>query len=215
MKTALIAGANGLIGKQLLHMLLDSPRYSKVIALARRDLPISHARLEKIITGLPDMKEKISPVHADDIYCCLGSTMAKAGSKEKFYEADFTYPFGLAKIMKANGASQYLLVSAMGADKNSSIYYNRVKGEVEEAVSKTGFHCLHFFRPSLLLGDREESRPGETAAKVIFKLFGFLIPTKYKGIRGSQVAKAMLYYASLEDRGILIHESDELLKLSL
>jgi uncharacterized protein YbjT (DUF2867 family) len=136
--------------------------------------------------------------------------MAKARSKEKFRQVDYTFPLTLATITHKQGAKQFLVVSALGADKRTSIYYNRVKGELEEAVAAFDFEALHIFRPSLLLGARAERRPGEEAAKVFYKIFWFLLPDKYKAIHSKKVAKAMLHFAAREQQGIFIHESREL-----
>jgi uncharacterized protein YbjT (DUF2867 family) len=209
MKTALIAGSTGLIGKQLLQLLLESDRYKKVIAITRQDLP-AHPKLVQIKTDFDSIGEKSTGLKADDVFCCLGTTMAKAGSKEKFYQVDFYYPLLLAKISHAEGAKQFLLGSALGADKKSSIYYNQVKGEIEEAVRNVEFETLHIFRPSLLLGPREEKRAGEDAAKFVYRVFAFLIPSKYKAIQSIKVARAMLALASREQKGFFIHESAEL-----
>ena len=209
-KTALIAGSTGLIGSQLLQLLLDSDRYSHVIALTRQDLPLQHSKLTQLKIDFSKLGESLEDFAADDIYCCLGTTMAKAGTKENFYQVDFYYPLLLAKSGKQRGAKQYMLVSALGADKNSSIYYNQVKGEIEEAVTKEHFEATHIFRPSLLLGDRSEQRTGEDAARIFYKIFGFLIPKKYKAINSANVARAMLHFASQEQIGTHIHESKDL-----
>ena len=209
MRTALIAGSTGLIGKQLLQLLLESEEYKKVIALTRQDLP-SHPKLTQLKIELGTVSEKGDLLKADDVFCCLGTTMAKAGSKEKFRQVDFYYPLLLAKTAKGTGAKKYLLVSALGADKNSRIFYNEVKGELEEAVSTAGFDAVHIFRPSLLLGPREEKRSGEDAAKIFYKIFGFLIPAKYQAIESIKVARAMLHFASQDKRGNFIHDSREL-----
>jgi uncharacterized protein YbjT (DUF2867 family) len=212
MKVALIAGATGLIGSQLLDLLLNDPEYHLVKAITRKPLAKAHEKLENIITDFDTLSESDGRLTADVVFCCLGTTMKKAGSKEAFYRVDFSYPLALAKIAHARGAQQYLLVSALGADKSSSIYYNQVKGEVEEAIAGVGFRSYHIFRPSLLLGPREENRPGEDAAKVFYKMFGFLIPAKYKGIDSLKVAKGMIYRARAEEEGKFIHESRDLQK---
>lgn len=209
MKTALVAGGTGLIGNQLLQLLLESPQYSKVIALTRRDLP-GHSKLVQIKIEFGNITEKAESLKTDDVFCCLGTTMAKAGSKEKFRQVDFYYPLLLAKITHSAGAKQYMLVSALGANKASSIYYNEVKGEIEETVSTVEFETVHIFRPSLLLGSRTEKRSGEDAAKFFYKVFGFLIPGKYKAIESVKVARAMLHFASQNKKGNFIHESKEL-----
>jgi uncharacterized protein YbjT (DUF2867 family) len=215
MKKAIVAGATGLIGSELLKILLASDRYSEVIALTRHELGIQHPKLTELKVDFSVLDQYTDQLVADDIFCCLGTTMAKAKTKEKFYEVDFTYPLRLGVIAKLNEAKQYLLVSALGANKNSSIYYNQVKGEVEEAISNLGFNTLHVIRPSLLLGARGEKRSAEEAAKVVYKYLGFLIPEKYKGIEAVTVARAMLEFAKQERRGSFIHESRDLQAYSL
>lgn len=209
MKTALIAGATGLIGQQLLQLLIESPLYEKVIAITRNDL-VAHPKLVQIKMEFGNITEKSGVLQADDVFCCLGTTMAKAGSKEKFRQVDFYYPYLLAKTTHAAGAKQYLLVSSLGANKTSSIFYNEVKGEVEEAVAAVGFETVHIFRPSLLLGPRTEKRSGEDTAKLFYRIFGFLIPAKYQAISSLKVAKAMLHFATQDKKGTFIHESGEL-----
>jgi uncharacterized protein YbjT (DUF2867 family) len=206
MKTALLAGSTGLIGKQLLQLLLESSRYSKVIALTRQDLP-AHPKLVQIKTEFEKVSESADDLKADDVFCCLGTTMQKAGSKENFYKVDFEYPLLLSKITLSLGTKQFLLVSALGADKMSSIYYNKVKGEIEEAIVQVGFETVHIFRPSLLLGPRAEKRAGEDTAKLLYKVFGFLIPKKYKAIEAVKVARAMIHASEQKQKGVFIHES--------
>ena len=210
MKVALVAGATGLIGNEVLKLLLDDPEYHEVKILTRRPVDISHRKLKTVLADVDSLKKVAGELKADTIFCCLGTTMKKAGSKEAFRKIDFTYPLEIASIAHQSGAKQFLLVSALGADPSSSIFYNKVKGEIEEAIAKLGFTSYHIFRPSLLLGDRSESRPGEDAAKVVYKYLGFLIPQKYKGIEASRVARAMVHYAREERDGKHIHESIEL-----
>ncbi|MBL7875629.1 MAG: NAD(P)H-binding protein [Cyclobacteriaceae bacterium] len=208
-RTALIAGSTGLIGNQLLPLLLDSTEYDRVIALSRKPLQLNHARLENVIITV-DRLDQLANLKADDIYCCLGTTIGQAKSKEAFRKVDYEYPVELARNLKKNGAQQFLLVSALGANKYSRIFYNRVKGEVEEAIEHVGFSTFHIFRPSLLVGDRKEERRGEEAAKIFYKFFGFLIPKKYKEIESIKVALAMLAQAKNKSSGLIIHESDSL-----
>lgn len=210
MKIALVAGGTGLVGNQLLKLLLATNRYDKVKAITRTDIDISHPKLVQIKADYAKLESCRDDLKADDVFCCLGTTMAKARTKEKFYQVDYSFPLMLAQIAASQQAQQFLLVSALGADKHATIFYNRVKGELEEAVSKLNFSGIHIFRPSLLLGPRTESRPGEEAAKIFYRIFWFLIPGKYKAIQSEQVAKAMLYFAAQEQKGIFIHESREL-----
>ncbi len=210
MKTALVAGATGLVGNQLLQLLLADGYYSRVIAISRKPLNISHATLENVVVDFDRLTEYHDKLKADDVFCCLGTTIKTAKTKEAFRKVDFDYPVELARIVHANGAQQFLLVSALGADKNASVFYNRVKGEVETAVESMGFKVCYIFRPSLLLGSRSEHRSGEEAAKTFFKLFGFLVPAKYKGIEAVKVARAMMAEAKFEKRGKHILESKAL-----
>jgi uncharacterized protein YbjT (DUF2867 family) len=210
MKTALIAGSTGLIGSQLLQLLLSDTYYDAVKAISRKPLEITHPKLENIVLDFDKLTEYHDKLKADDIFCCLGTTIKKVKTKEKFRTVDFDYPVELAKLAKANGAEQYLLVSALGADKKSGIFYNQVKGEVEEAIEQVGFKSYQIFRPSLLMGERKENRAGEEAGKVVFKYFGFLVPKKYKGIESSKVARAMQKLAAQHAQGVHVHESKEL-----
>lgn len=212
MKVAVIAGSTGLIGKQLLQLLLDDPEYHLVKAITRTPLELKHVKLHNIVADFNRLGEYADRISGDVVFCCLGTTMKKAGSKEAFRKVDYVYPIELANVTHAAGARQFLLVSALGADKNASIYYNKVKGEVEEAIGKVGFRSYHIFRPSLLLGPRNESRPGEDAAKFFYKVFGFLIPEKYKALDSMKVARAMLLLAREEQEGSHIHESVSLQK---
>jgi uncharacterized protein YbjT (DUF2867 family) len=210
MKTALIAGATGLIGNQLLQLLLDDPYYGKVKVITRKPIEIQNSKLENIALDFDKLSEHYEALKVDDVFCCLGTTIRIAKTKEAFRKVDYDYPLELARIAKNQGAQQYLLVSALGADKNSGIFYNKVKGEIEEAIAQLSFKSYHVFRPSLLLGNRSEQRAGEGAATTAFKLFGFLIPSKYKAIDSGKIARAMLALAKENRSGSYFHESKEL-----
>lgn len=205
-----MAGSTGLIGKQLLQMLLDDPQYAFVKAISRKPLNVQHPKLQNIVTDLAALTGHHCELKADDVFCCLGTTIKQAGSQEAFRKVDYEYPLELAKLSKSQGATQYLLITALGADSKSGIFYNRVKGEVENAIDQVGFHAYHIFRPSLLLGERSEKRAGEGAATVVYKALGFLIPLKYKAIESVKVARAMLHFAKQHSEGKFIHESKEL-----
>lgn len=207
MKTALVAGATGLIGGQLLDLLLKDSYYEKVIAITRKRIDVENSKLHNVVIDFSQLQSVATNLKADDVYCCLGTTIKQAGSKEVFRKVDFEYPTELAKITKLNGAKQYLLVSALGADPSSGIFYNQVKGETELAINKAGFESVHIMRPSLLIGPRKEHRSGEEAAKVFYKYLGFLIPKKYKGIESIKVARAMIALAKQNKAGYFIHES--------
>ncbi len=212
-KHALIAGATGLIGNELLQSLIRGRHYQKISVLSRREIETSSKRVETIITTFPEFSDDTVPEGVTDVFCCLGTTMKKAGSKEAFREVDYSYPLKIAKIARAKGAQQYLLISAMGADAKSAIFYNQVKGEAEEAIIKLKFPAFHVFRPSLLMGDRDEQRTGEKIAQLMMGgisplMVGFL--EKYRPIEGKDVAAAMYRMAKKELNGRYVFESDKI-----
>lgn len=210
-KTALVAGASGLVGSELLSLLLAGDYYSRVIAVGRRKLDMEHPRLEQRIIAFDHLEKEI--IKASHIYCCLGTTMKKAGSREQFRKVDYAYPLQLASAALKQGAEQYLLVTALGADKNSKIFYNRIKGETEVAVARLPFRALHIFRPSLLLGHRKETRTGEGIAQFASRFLSFLMVgplKKYRPISAETVARGMYEIARREVSGIYIFESDKI-----
>jgi uncharacterized protein YbjT (DUF2867 family) len=210
MRTALLVGATGLIGNQLLSLLLNDEAYTSVKVVSRKPIEFQHSKLTNLVIDFDKMAEHPEFFKCDDVFCCLGTTIKIARTKEAFKKVDFDYPVNLAQQTFTQGASQYLLISALGADKTSMVFYNRVKGEVEEAIRQYSFKSIHILRPSLLLGNRTEERAGEGAATTFFKLFGFLVPAQYKAIDSQKVAKAMLAYAREQKQGVFVHESKEM-----
>ena len=212
-KTALLAGATGLIGSALLPLLLASERYAKVIVVGRRPVALVHPKLTQVITDFDQLEAERLRLIADDVYCCLGTTIGQAGSRAAFYRVDFLYVVQLAALTAANFAAQFLVVSALGADVNSRFYYNRVKGEMEEAVRQTPFRAIHIFRPSLLLGERPTPRLGERLSAAVLKLARPLLRgslAKYRPVAATTVAQAMLRAAEDDGGGLRIHSSDGL-----
>ena len=210
MKTALIVGASGLIGKHLTQKLLTSNYYEKVSVIVRKQLNIIHPKLEQIVMDFDNLDA--SKIFAEDIFCCLGTTMKQAGSKDAFYKVDFNYPLNIAKAGLENGAKQFLFVSSMGADEKSMVYYSRVKGKIEKELSDLRYPTLIILRPSMLEGERENPRMGEKIGNVVMNLFAPLIPDNYKVIAGEKVAQAMLELAQKNIRNIDIFESGSLQK---
>jgi uncharacterized protein YbjT (DUF2867 family) len=211
-KTALLAGATGLVGSALLPLLLASERYAKVIVVGRRPITTEHPKLTQVVTELSKLEDERLRLIADDVYCCLGTTMRQAGSKEAFYEVDFLYVVKLAAITAANFAAQFLVVSALGADAESRFYYNKVKGEMEAAVQQTPFRAIHIFRPSLLLGQRPAPRLGERIGGWLLTLARPLLRGrwhKYRPVAAATVARAMLQAAADDGGGIRTHEVSE------
>jgi uncharacterized protein YbjT (DUF2867 family) len=208
-KTALLAGATGLVGSTLLPLLLASERYAKVIVVGRRALATQHPKLTQVVTELSQLEAERLHLIADDVYCCLGTTRKQAGSKEAFFEVDFLHVVQLAAITAANFAAQFLVVSSLGADVESPFYYSQVKGEMEAAVRQTPFRAIHIFRPSLLLGQRAAPRLGERIGGWLLTLVRPLLRgtwQKYRPITATAVAQAMLQAAAEDGGGIRVHE---------
>ena len=214
-RSALLAGASGLVGTHCLQRLLASDVYDSVTVLARRALPLADPRLTQIVADFDRLEEGAAGVAAEDVYCCLGTTIKKAGSQEAFRRVDFDYPLGLARLFKTRGARRLLMVSALGADARSSVFYNRVKGEVEQAVREVGIEKSYFFRPSLLLGARVEFRFGERVAMAAATLIAPVLIgglTRYRPIQADVVAAAMIH-AALLDLPAGVIESEEIARL--
>jgi uncharacterized protein YbjT (DUF2867 family) len=210
-KTALIVGASGLVGSFCLRLLLQSNRYDKVIAVGRKALPMQHPKLRQLVVDFEKLDIYKHSLIADDIYCTLGTTIKQAGSQDNFYKVDYTYVVKLAAITSANFASQFLVVSSLGANANSNIFYSRVKGQMENTVKPMPFLGVHIFQPSLLLGNRQEKRIGEKIGTFIMTRFDFLFLgplKKYKAIYAEEVAKAMLYAAMQDGAGVKAHDSE-------
>jgi uncharacterized protein YbjT (DUF2867 family) len=188
-RTALLAGATGLVGTFLLERLLASISYASVELLARRDTGLAHPKLKPEIVDFARLDER--RVAADDVFCCLGTTIKQAGSQAAFRRVDYDYPVALARAAARGGAKRFLVVSALGANSASRVFYNRVKGEMEAAVRASGVPKVYVFRPSLLSGPRKESRLGEQVGLVAGALLGPLLG-KYRPIHADLVAAAML-----------------------
>ena len=201
-RSVLLAGATGLIGSQILQGLVRDDEVGEVRVLARR--PLDH-----LLVG-PNVRELVADFDAlgthpewfrvDQVFCALGTTIRQAGSQAAFRRVDHDYPLALARLAHAQGARHFLLVSAAGADTQSRVFYNRVKGEVEEAVRRVGFAALTIARPSFLLGPRKELRVGE----IVMKRLAHLFPAALKPVDSRQVASALVRAARHDDPGVFI-----------
>jgi uncharacterized protein YbjT (DUF2867 family) len=194
-KIALLAGATGLVGGLLLKTLLDAPDYSRVYALTRRLLGKEHPRLANRVVTFDRMAEQIKGLVAQDAYCCIGTTIADAGSQEAFRAADVDAVLLFARAARAAQATRFIVVSSVGANSNSTKFYLRTKGEMEEAVTDLGFTSVDILQPSLLLGPRQGLRPAELAGRILSPLVNpFLTGSReqYRAISAETVAQAML-----------------------
>ncbi len=189
-RIALVAGATGLVGRECLRLLAEDANVEEVRALVRKPLSVETQALgiRECRVDFDRLEEHADWFEVDWAFCALGTTMRQAGSQDAFRRVDFDYPLSVARTARTAGARHFLLVSAVGADARSKVFYNRVKGELEEAVSQLGYPSLTIARPSLLLGERSPPRIGEE----IGKRLAWLFPPKWKPVQASQVASALL-----------------------
>jgi uncharacterized protein YbjT (DUF2867 family) len=203
----LLAGATGLTGEHLLDRLLNEPTVARVLAPSRRPLA-THAHLEnpqgELLALLPQLDGKV-----DTAFCCLGTTIKQAGSQAAFRAVDHDLVIAFAERARALGARHLLVISALGADAGSTVFYNRVKGEMEHALREQNWPQLTIARPSLLLGARQEFRLGERLAAPLMRW----LPGKYRGIQATVLARALWRLALEEDTGIRVVESNQLRRL--
>lgn len=213
LRSAAVLGATGLVGGALLDRLLDDPGYASVLALTRRWLPREHTKLRQQIVNFDRPKSLAESLRVHDVFCCVGTTAAKAGSRAGFYKVDFTTVYQVAQAAREAGADQFLLVSSIGANPASRTFYLRVKGEIEQALATLEFPGLQIFRPSFLAGNRGEFRLGERAALIAMTAVApFLLGswTRYRPIRADAVAAAMVRIGKTAPRGVSVYESDRI-----
>jgi uncharacterized protein YbjT (DUF2867 family) len=217
LKTAIVIGATGLIGKHLTKFLLDDPVYSIVKVFVRRPLSISNPKLEEHVIDFDEISNWSDKITGNELYSAMGTTIKKAGSKEAQYKIDVTYQYEFAKAAAENGVKSYFLVSSSGANAKSKFFYMKIKGELEEKVRLLPLNKIRIFRPSLLLGERDEKRFGEKAAerllKIVVPLFPFL--KIQRPIEGDKVARAMIVSANDDSKErIKILEPPEIFRLA-
>jgi hypothetical protein len=219
-RKAVVAGATGLVGSELVRQLLEDEAYGTVVSLVRRKTGHAHPKLREIITDYRALVAGNGEPTADgldlagaDVFCALGTTIKKAGTQAAFREVDYDYPLALGRLAKAQGAARFLIVTSLGADPASRIFYSRVKGEVEEALRQLELPALDLFRPSLLLGKRQEFRFGERVAAAIMPWFSALLG-KYRPVHAREVAAAMIRAAKSGGTGVRVHESHRIRELA-
>lgn len=210
-KVALVAGASGLIGSRVLDELVKCGEYDTIKALVRQGTTVKTKGVTVVEVGFDQLEMHRDAMKADVVFCCLGTTMKKARTRQQFYKVDFTYPNKLAQIAVENGTSQFHLISSIGANPHSLFYYSRVKGEIERALAKLAIPNLNIYRPSLLLGERHERRTGEQIGTLFAKTLAPIIvgpAKKYRAIEASVVARAMVRISLKNLSGTRIFESD-------
>lgn len=210
-KTAVVAGSTGLVGEHLVKCLAQSTEYEAVTAVVRKGSSKIYEGAFTVEVDYDRLSDYSEELKADVVFCCLGTTLRKAGSRSGFYTVDYTFSLELAKIAAKNKSTQFNIITASGANSKSLIYYSRVKGEIEKAIVKLGIPNINIFRPSLLLGARTEKRKGEIIGARIAKLLNPLMVgrlKKFRAIQAAEVANAMLNVSLMEQDGVRIFESD-------
>jgi uncharacterized protein YbjT (DUF2867 family) len=215
MKIAWIAGASGLVGSRLLGLVLEDTQFAMVASLGRRQVEITHPKLVQRVVDFAALD--VDGLAAPDVaFCTLGTTIGKAGSERAFHAIDHDAVLAFAQAALAAGARCFALVSSLGADPRSRIFYNRVKGETEADLRELGFESLVIAQPSLLLGDRVESRPAERAMIVASRLLaGVLRPFASRPIEAQAVARALLAITRDPKPGVRVYSSGELQSLGI
>ena len=206
--TAILAGATGLVGGECLRRLLASPRYERVVVVTRRklaDVPADR-KLRQVVTEFENLGEVRDRLRGDHVFCALGTTIRKAGSQERFRAVDYEYPLRLAQLTRKNGARHFSIVSALGASRTSPFFYSRVKGEMEEGLQQLGWPSLAIVRPSVIAGDRAESRPLERLSEHLLRF----APATWRPVPAGDIAAAMIVMALRERPGVTVLESREI-----
>jgi uncharacterized protein YbjT (DUF2867 family) len=222
-KTVLLAGATGLVGGEVLKRCLDDSTIGKIIVPTRRALSIKHAKIQNIVMDLVDVEKQTelssaignaSQTKLDAYICCLGTTIKAAGSREAFIAVDRDLVCRLAEISQAFGASNVVFISSVGATRQTSNFYLRIKGETEDVLEKMKFQRLDILRPGVLIGARSDNRPGEAIAQKLSFLYNPLLRgplRRYRAIAAEAVAHAALMLLNKREEGIFVHENKEML----
>lgn len=201
------------MGHELLLLLANIDLVKEVKALSRRPLGKIPAKTENYLINFDSLSQQDQSLKADVFICCLGTTIQEAGSQEAFRKVDFDYVLEMAHLAEKVQAQKFLVISAMGAESSSSIFYNRVKGEMEQALYKLNIPQIEIFRPSLILGERKKHRTGEAFAQKIAPALNALMPgplKKYRAIKATDIAKAMALAAMSFEPGRYMYQSDEI-----
>lgn len=209
MKTALVVGATGAVGSELVKQLCEHENYAKLIVLARKELKISHEKLEVKIVNFDEISN-LPSLFVDEVFCALGTTIKQAGSKERFKKVDFHYTIKIATWAKNGGTKRFVLVSSNGADKNSKFFYLRVKGEVENKIRELNFDSFHVARLPLIDAKRDEFRLGERFAVWLFKFIPKSIFKAHHPMTPFNIAKAVIKAAQSDQIGMQIYHPREI-----
>ncbi len=217
MKKAILYGASGLVGSNILQELLNNSDYEQITAVARKDLSVKHPKLKTLIGDFNSLIGLADEVKADEVYIALGTTRKKTPDDTTYYQIDHDYPVLAAKIARENGANSVFLVSSIGANANSSLFYPKTKGQTEQDIIALNFEHTHIFRPSMIQGNRTEKRPVEKIIGIIWKAVTPLLSgrmNKYRGIEAKQIATAMIEAAKNPSEKVKIYHWQEMNQLN-
>lgn len=216
-KKAILVGASGLIGSLLLDLLLQHPEYTEVLALVRKEIPVQHAKLNRLVIDFDHLADHSKSITGDAIFSCLGTTMKKTPDLSVYRKIDHDYPLQLAQIGRQNGVAQYHMVSSLGANAAASNFYLKTKGQVEEDLKKVGLQRLCIYQPAFLTGDRKESRTAEKFLIPLMKLVNPLLSgslKRYRSIAAATVAMAMYKQSLITQEGVFVYPSDKITELT-
>ena len=216
MKTAILLGATGLTGGILLQKLLNDPRYGQIILFSRTSVKIKNSKIEEHLVDLFQLEKYKEQFNADQVFCCIGTTKSNTPNKETYRKIDYGIPVTAAKLCKENGISTFAVISALGANPDSGMFYNKIKGEMQRDVLAQKIKNTYFFQPSLIAGDREEKRFLENLAKQAMKILNYVLIgplKKYRSIHPETIARAMIIVSNkVYERSMI--ESDEIKEIA-
>jgi len=216
-KTAIILGATGLTGGLLLKKLLDDVRYDQIKIFSRKSIDFRHPKIKEYLGDILDLNSFENNFKADEVFCCIGTTAKKTSDKNLYKRIDIGIPVTATKLCKKNKIDTFIVMSSLGANSKSKVFYNRIKGEMEEAVLKEGVLNTYILRPSIILGNRNENRLGEDIGKIMMRSFQFLMIgkiRKYRPIEADKIARTMIYLANVKP-DLQIIESDRIEEMSV
>lgn len=215
-QSAIVIGGTGLVGNHLIRLLLQDKRFDQVRVFGRRSIGLSHPKLQEYLVDFDQISNWAHSVQGDVLFSALGTTLKKAGSKEKQFLIDYTYQYQVAEAAASNGVASYVLVSSAGANPKSKLFYSRLKGQLDEAVRKPGFKQVVILRPSFLDGERQEHRTAEQTALRMMGWFTKFLFKKYRPIHAKIVAQAMInaFFNKTPVPSYTIYELDELFPLA-
>lgn len=218
MKRAVVFGASGFVGRFLVDLLLKSPNYDRVTVVVRKDSGLKHPKLVTLVADFHSLDKVADQIEADEVFITLGTTKKKTPDLKEYYQVDHDYPVRAATIGKDRGARSVFLLTAVGANDQSGVFYIRTKGEVERDVIAVGLEETHIFQPSMILGERKEFRLLERIVMgtwpVADGLLRLLGASKYRGIKGEDIARAMVAAADQTGRSVHRYEWNEMMELS-